>query len=598
MTQKKTIILTTLCLFLFSFFFYYETLFFEFIFFDEPKILLNQTHLFGSGSVVENLKAIFIDEFPREEPLLVRDLSWLIDSKIFGFKNAFGYHFSNLLYHSLTVSCAFLFFFLLTNKLLPSILTVVIFSLLAVNIEPIAWVMGRKDILAGLFLFMMLISELLFQRSQKHTSKTFWYVMTLLFISLACLSKISAAIYPIILWWLKISFPIYSKPYAFRMENTIRAFIQVLPHLMICFVIYTWYKGILTDFGLFEITPVFSYIDYIKILIIIDPIVILQYLKLLIYPESLSIMYQWHVDSTWFYWILGLTSLILIISIGLFLLIKRRDLLFYYVSFFILMLPYMNLVHFGWWYANRYLYASSFFLLALLIFVFWEIRKTPIGWLLAAFIFIIISINLYTNRLYLPIWKNGITFHTYEAMLKKNLHSQNALIDIYLSKSYRVPKQEKYYWAQKAIKLVNKTLLTYEHNISNKPLPPQLYNTYFFQGVAYGITEASLIKQLEAFTKAYAINPDHDQTNRALGAQYYKLALETDDKEMLKKNAQNALKYFNNYFLLRHKSYDTSKEKYNIYLTLYIKFPFLLEELIKVYPEITQFIQNNNLKIK
>ncbi|MCU7835961.1 MAG: hypothetical protein KZQ83_12015 [gamma proteobacterium symbiont of Taylorina sp.] len=559
-------------------------------------MLLNQTRLFGPGPVTDNLKAIFIDEFPREEPLLIRDLSWLIDSKVFGFGNAFGYHFSNLIYHGLTVCCAFLFFFLLTNKLIPSILTVVVYSLLAVNIEPVAWIMGRKDILAGLFLFLMLISELLYQRSQKRTSKYFFYMMTLLFVSLACLSKISAIAYPIILWWFKISYPMFLKSQKFRMSNASHALVQVLPHLIICFVIYSWYKGILSDYGLFKMAPVFSYIDYIKILTIIDPVVILQYLKLMFYPESLSVTYLWSPDSTWFFWGAGLSSLVIYISIGIFLLIKRRDLLFYYGSFFILMLPYMNLVHFGWWYANRYLYASSFFLLALLMFVFWEIRKTPISWLLATFLLLSIIVNVYTSRFYLPVWKNGVTLHSYEAMLKKDIKSKNNLISVYLSISKRVASQEKNYWIEKADILINKTILTYKHNHADKPLHPELSKTYFLQGTVYGINGTSLKKQLEAFSAAYDLNSENALINRALGVQYYKLALETNNDIKNNEYAYSSLEHFNNFFSLTHNTSNILKIKHDIYLSLYLKFPFLLEELIKVYPEITEFIQNNNFE--
>ena len=72
--------------------FYLPSVHYGWVDFDDIRVLKIHPELYGQASAGADFKAIFLTSFPREEPLLIRDVSWVIDSQLFGFGNTFGYH--------------------------------------------------------------------------------------------------------------------------------------------------------------------------------------------------------------------------------------------------------------------------------------------------------------------------------------------------------------------------------------------------------------------------------------------------------------------------------------------------------------------------
>ena len=93
--------LTRILVFFFSLTIYSYSVFFGFVDFDDQKILLGQPHLFNHQlSLWTTLYNIFT-LLPREEPLIMRDLSWWFDAQLFGFGQAFGPHLGNVLLNAI-----------------------------------------------------------------------------------------------------------------------------------------------------------------------------------------------------------------------------------------------------------------------------------------------------------------------------------------------------------------------------------------------------------------------------------------------------------------------------------------------------------------
>ena len=61
-----------------------------------------------STPLLASLSQIFHGYFPREEPLLLRDVSWALDARLFGFRNPVGYHLGNVLLNAANVALLFL----------------------------------------------------------------------------------------------------------------------------------------------------------------------------------------------------------------------------------------------------------------------------------------------------------------------------------------------------------------------------------------------------------------------------------------------------------------------------------------------------------
>src|SRR5439155_24251217 len=106
--------------------------------------------------------------------------------------NAFGYHLDNILLHALAT---ILLWHVLERLEVPAaFLGACLFAVHPLNVETVAWITERKNVLSGVFYF---AAALLFLRSQ--------YVPSVLLFAAALLSKSVACSLPaallLILWW-------------------------------------------------------------------------------------------------------------------------------------------------------------------------------------------------------------------------------------------------------------------------------------------------------------------------------------------------------------------------------------------------------------
>ena len=152
-----------------------------------------------------------IDYYPLSNTTL-----WL-EWRLWGTKPT-GYHVTNLLLH---VATALLLWSLLQKLSIPgAFLAAILFTLHPVNVESVAWIAQRKDLLAVLFFLLSIFWYLKADRPSAlsdhspHPERTAdlqprgaarWYWLSLLAFVLAMLSKGSVAILPLVLllivWW-------------------------------------------------------------------------------------------------------------------------------------------------------------------------------------------------------------------------------------------------------------------------------------------------------------------------------------------------------------------------------------------------------------
>ena len=87
-------------------------------------------------------------------------LTWLshtLDWQIFG-NNPSGHHFTSLLLHSLNVVLLFFFLAQITGSTFKSLLVAAIFAVHPINVESVAWIAERKNVLCTLFFLLALIA--------------------------------------------------------------------------------------------------------------------------------------------------------------------------------------------------------------------------------------------------------------------------------------------------------------------------------------------------------------------------------------------------------------------------------------------------------
>ncbi len=286
------------------------------------------------------LKDIFLS-FYKWDYLPLTHLSLSIDYLMFGL-NPMGYRITNISLHILNACLIYrLFFVILANKKL-ALWTGILFLIHPVNIESVAWVSERKNVLSLFFLLFAFIKYL----QNKRIYSIFWF-------SLACLSKSTAIVLPLLLILYDFCFKpkefikiIFDK-WAYALISICIAGVTILSH--------SQGKTLRAHpennplFSLYSMVPVFK-----------------EYWLKLAFPINLNIWYQNLIYKS-----ITEISGSVIFTIGflfiLFILRKSNLAIFFGLSWFcISLLPVSHLVPLPQMQADRFLYIPS--IGALLVF--------------------------------------------------------------------------------------------------------------------------------------------------------------------------------------------------------------------------------------
>lgn len=124
-------------------------------------------------------------------------LTWLshaLDWQLFG-NNPSGHHFTSLLLHILNVVLLFFFLARVTGSTARSLLVAALFAVHPINVESVAWVAERKNVLCTLFFLLALVS---YSRYARRPNLIRYLLATLLF-AFALSAKPMAVTFPFVL---------------------------------------------------------------------------------------------------------------------------------------------------------------------------------------------------------------------------------------------------------------------------------------------------------------------------------------------------------------------------------------------------------------
>jgi hypothetical protein len=511
-----------------------------FVYYDDVRILLNHPELYGQEKLSSDLHAIFVTSFPREEPLPLRDVSWAIDSRVFGFGNAFGYHLGNVLLHGIVVALMFAFLLGTTRRYGFALAVSIAYLVLAIHTEPVAWIMGRKDILSALFMLLALCAQTQRLATKNIRAQCGWYLVTLICFVCGLFSKISVLTFPFVLFLHAIFLPYLNGE---RPANGAflwgRAFLKeiflFLPAFIVSVLVYGWYRRALTQMGILDRGYTAHGLAHLWNLLMVDPLVFWVYVRQTFLPCHLQLLYDWpSLQSAYPLWqiAISLTTVAAAGAAGVWLFHKHKDVFFYYGAFFALMVPYMNLQFIGIWVAERYLYFSVFCLLALALSLAAAVLRhsNPASRIIVLTVGVIfLAVNLFQKLSYLPAWRNGETFWQYHMTLPRpdpGAYSNLAA----------------YYYANAVAHLGTPEMAPPMHKMEivvdaglkqfwpdhRQPPPPETYSLFFLQSIVQevnGEPEAAL----ESLLTSDRLRPKFDSTNLNLARLYHKLATTASD---------------------------------------------------------------------
>ena len=267
-------------------------------------------------------------------------LSYMLDYRLWDF-NAFGYHLTNCLLH---IGVGLLIYWLtriIFNDWILSFITASFYVVLPIHTEAIAYISGRADPLAAIFILFSLISFIKYDKQPKAVL----FLLTLLGYVLALLSRESAIILPLLIvlyclffsklrrWKLFIGIALISVGYMILRLTVLRFSMPSKD-----FYVYT---------TIFQRLPGAF-------------IAIANYIKLLIIPLDLHMEYGEKLFSYLnpLFW-LGLIMSILLLFYAWTHRMKNKIVSFSIVWFYICLLPNLNLYPINAYMAEHWLYLAS-----------------------------------------------------------------------------------------------------------------------------------------------------------------------------------------------------------------------------------------------
>ncbi len=161
---------------------YYNVCRFDFVNYDDLQYIVQNPNV-NTGLTFENIKWAF-SNFYASNWHPVTWISHMIDCELFG-TNAGWHHCSNLFLHVANVLLLFFLLRRMTNNFWPAFFTALVFAVHPLQVESVAWVSERKNVLSTLFFFLTLYGYYFYTQNRKKK----WYFVTVFFFCLGLAAK-------------------------------------------------------------------------------------------------------------------------------------------------------------------------------------------------------------------------------------------------------------------------------------------------------------------------------------------------------------------------------------------------------------------------
>jgi len=344
-----------------------------------------------------NLKNIFSSFFSGHyQPITI--LSFLYDYRFFKL-NPFGYHLTNLILHLLNCLLVFWLIFLLTGRTTVSWVTAFLFGLHPLQVESVAWISERKNVLYALFFLGAAIYYLYYLQRER---KLKYYFLSLSLFILSLLSKSMAVTLPLVLFLMDYLL--------FRKSDKIML-MEKIPYFTLSLIF-----GVIAVFGAHSGGAIRQEGSYSLVnMLLLASYGIVFYMNKILLPLELSCLYPYYrfeYSPVYFYTLIGaIIFLVGIVISGRY----TRKAIFGCGLFLVTILPSLQFIPNGAIIvADRYSYIPSvgiFFIAANLLFWVYH-KKLKQFRTKSLFLFFIIctlaTLSLLTwNRC--KIWENSFT---------------------------------------------------------------------------------------------------------------------------------------------------------------------------------------------
>jgi tetratricopeptide (TPR) repeat protein len=176
---------------------YSQVLHFDFVNFDDPDYITNNSHV-RQGITADGI-AWALTSTDAANWFPVTRLSQMLDVQLFGFSPGW-HHLTNVLFHTFATLLLFAFLHRATGARWPSAFVAFVFALHPLHVESVAWVAERKDVLSAFFWFLALWT---YVRYTEHPGAG-RYLLVLLAFCLGLMSKPMIVTLPLVMLLLDV----------------------------------------------------------------------------------------------------------------------------------------------------------------------------------------------------------------------------------------------------------------------------------------------------------------------------------------------------------------------------------------------------------
>jgi Flp pilus assembly protein TadD len=386
-----------------------------------------------SGITLENVKRAFdlkeVDSknrIPLWHPLTL--ISHMIDCELFGL-NASMHHFVNVLFHALNSALLYFVISAMTGSVWRSAIVAFLFALHPINVESVAWVAERKNLLSTFFGMLTLMAYVYYVYRRTIS----WYLATFFFFALGLLAKPYIITFPFLLllldfWPLKRTRTGRDDKGLLSKEETVRPASQPMsiPYLILekipFFTLSVAYLVIVFVFRVQDITPTWMVPFNFRLSNAIVSYV--QYVYKLAWPSDFAVPYPFPsaIPDGYILW-----SLLFLFAISVATVSARRKRPYLFVGWFWFLgtlIPVTGLIQNGIWpaMADRYAYIPEIGIFIVIVWGLSELTsKRPflrtIACLAIVPILMILGIITHVQTGY---WKDNKTLFAHAATVTKD----------------------------------------------------------------------------------------------------------------------------------------------------------------------------------
>jgi protein O-mannosyl-transferase len=381
-----------------------ESIRFDFVNYDDYDLIYENTSFLSDPSNILNAFTSHAFIGKRETSVYYRpvlQVSYIIDYRMWGL-NPMGYHATNIGLHALAAIVLFYFLTILLQEKYSAFLISLLFAFHPIQVESVAWIAGRNDILLGLFIILMLYFYALHRLYEEKKNIYIW--LSLFSFTLAIFTKESATFYILLL-------PLYDavrlKPESQKLvsKNLLR---NLLPFIIVLCGYLLLRNFLFGEFiGSEKLYGKLTLLTRLRLI----PAMLTEHLSFLLFPVGLSVEhpldkliwleYPWDIVS---YVVTG------VLPIGVFIAWKiKRSLSFGLLWLLVGFLPLLNVIPLAVPILEHRLYLpTAGFAIFIVVWIKFLTPQKYLKFAWAALIAILI-VYAFTTFNRLPAWKNSET---------------------------------------------------------------------------------------------------------------------------------------------------------------------------------------------